>query len=61
MLGREISTLVNEKQSAGYYSVTFDSKGLPSGIYFYRLNARSVNANDSSQPYQFIRKMILVK
>ncbi|HSR18519.1 MAG TPA: T9SS type A sorting domain-containing protein, partial [Ignavibacteriaceae bacterium] len=41
LLGREITTLVNEEQNTGEYSVHFNSQGLPSGIYFYRLAAGS--------------------
>jgi len=39
LLGREITTLINEEKQAGYYSVDFDASGLSSGIYFYRLSA----------------------
>ena len=38
-LGREIKTLVNKYQDAGFHSVTFDGKALPSGIYYYKLQA----------------------
>lgn len=38
-LGKEIVTLVNENQNAGSYEVDFNGEGLPSGIYFYRLEA----------------------
>ncbi|MBK6536359.1 MAG: hypothetical protein IPG09_00835 [Ignavibacteria bacterium] len=41
MLGNEINTLVNAKQTAGSYEVNFDGKGLSSGIYFYKLSAGS--------------------
>jgi hypothetical protein len=37
--GREIETLVNEKQNAGTYEVEFDAGNLPSGAYFYRMNS----------------------
>ena len=40
-LGREVQTLVNERQNAGSHSVTFNSINLPSGVYFYRLEAGS--------------------
>jgi photosystem II stability/assembly factor-like uncharacterized protein len=39
IMGREISTLVNEKQNAGTYETQFDANNLASGIYFYRLKA----------------------
>lgn len=39
VLGKEVVTLVNEKQSPGTYQVEFNGSGLPSGVYFYRLNA----------------------
>jgi hypothetical protein len=41
MLGREVALLVNEKKDPGAYSVSFDGAGLPSGVYFYRLQAGS--------------------
>jgi hypothetical protein len=52
ILGMEVSALVNNTQPAGKYSITFNSKNLPSGIYFYEL--RTENFRD-------VRKMILVK
>jgi hypothetical protein len=39
MLGREVSVLVNEERDAGFYEVRFDGLNLPSGVYFYRLQA----------------------
>jgi hypothetical protein len=39
MLGEEIKILVNEFQSADTYSVIFNGGELPSGVYFYRLQA----------------------
>jgi len=41
VLGNEIATLVNEEKTAGDYKVEFDGTGLPSEIYFYRLQAGS--------------------
>ena len=38
-LGKEVATLVNENQNAGSYSVEFYGEGMPSGIYFYKLEA----------------------
>lgn len=37
VLGREISTLVNEEQASGNYTIEFDASSLKSGVYFYRL------------------------
>jgi Secretion system C-terminal sorting domain len=39
VLGREVETLVNERQNAGSFSVLFNAHGLSSGVYFYRLQA----------------------
>ena len=39
MLGREVATLVNERQAAGRYTVRFDGTSLSSGVYFCRLTS----------------------
>jgi hypothetical protein len=39
VVGQEVATLVNELQTASKYQVSFDAKGLASGVYFYRLVA----------------------
>ncbi|MCG6915369.1 T9SS type A sorting domain-containing protein [bacterium BMS3Abin03] len=39
LLGREIATLVNEKESAGNYEVEFDASDLSSGVYLYQMVA----------------------
>ncbi len=36
-IGREVSTLVNEVKSSGYYSIVFDAYGLSSGMYVMHL------------------------
>jgi len=46
VLGNEIAILINEEKPAGEYEVDFNSTGLihqtlPSGVYFYRLQADS--------------------
>ena len=38
---REIVTIVDGEQNAGYYEVEFNATALPSGVYFYRLQAGS--------------------
>jgi len=52
VLGRDIITLVNEEKSFGSYEVEFDATGLPSGVYFYKLEGPG-----SIQ----IKKMVLLK
>ncbi len=52
ILGGEVATLVNKKQTPGNYEVTFNAKNLPSGIYIYRLKAGGFNQT---------RKMILLR
>ncbi len=39
MLGKFITTLVNENQEAGSYSVNFNAAGLSNGIYFYKIQS----------------------
>ncbi len=39
ILGREVAVLVNERKAAGSYEVSFDGRGLASGVYLYRLQA----------------------
>jgi len=41
VLGREVSTLVNEVRPAGAYAIRWDASSLPSGVYFYQLRAGS--------------------
>ena len=41
ILGRKVSTLVNEIKQAGYYSVAFDAASLSSGFYFYKITANT--------------------
>jgi parallel beta-helix repeat protein len=52
ILGREITTLVNEYKQAGRYNVTFNASHLATGIYIYELRA-----ND----YVSVKKMSFVK
>lgn len=52
VLGRRVSVLVNEIQSAGTHEIEFDASLVPSGIYFYRLTAGNISQ---------AKKMILLK
>lgn len=37
ILGREVTTLVNEEKPAGYYEIDFNVSNLSSGCYFYQI------------------------
>lgn len=50
--GTLVKTLINEQKQPGNYSVDFNAKGLPTGIYFARFKAGK---------YQTTRKMIFIK
>lgn len=39
ILGQEVETLVNEQMTAGSYKYDWNASALPSGIYFYMLEA----------------------
>jgi hypothetical protein len=41
ILGRQVAVLVEEERPAGSYSLSFNASNLPSGIYFYRIEAGS--------------------
>ncbi|MBS4035510.1 MAG: T9SS type A sorting domain-containing protein [Ignavibacterium sp.] len=52
ILGRKITTLINEYRSAGSYEQSFNASSLASGIYLYR-----IKVND----FVSAKKMILAK
>ena len=39
VLGREVATLIDERKNNGTYLIQFDGSNLPSGVYFYRIEA----------------------
>ncbi|MBW7888535.1 MAG: T9SS type A sorting domain-containing protein [Bacteroidetes bacterium] len=52
LVGREVSTLVNEQLNAGRYSVRWNAANFASGIYFYKLTAGS---------FTQVKKMMVMK
>nr|MBP9097131.1 T9SS type A sorting domain-containing protein [Ignavibacteria bacterium] len=50
--GKEVSVLINQKQTTGKYEYTFDGSYLSSGIYFYTLQTNS---------FKQTKKMLLLK
>jgi hypothetical protein len=51
-LGEVVKTLVNESRNAGEYEINFNAAGLPSGVYFARIEAGS---------FVSLTKMVLLK
>ncbi|RKZ00119.1 MAG: hypothetical protein DRQ13_01060, partial [Ignavibacteriae bacterium] len=52
VLGNDITTLVSEEKPLGSYEVVFNASSLPSGVYFYQLQAGS---------FVEIKKMVLLR
>jgi len=50
--GEEIETLVNEYKTEGTHEITFNAENLPSGIYFYKIDAGD---------FSLAKKMVLLK
>ena len=51
-IGEKVGTLVNEVKEPGYYEVTWNASAMPSGVYFFRINAGEFIA---------VKKMMLTK
>lgn len=67
LLGKEISSLVNDYQIIGSYKVNFDANNLPdgkeilsSGIYYYRLTVMETGKSYGNA-FQQTKKMILLR
>jgi hypothetical protein len=52
LIGRHITTLIDDQLDAGYHRFTFDASNLSSGIYFYQLQANNFIAT---------KKMVFIK
>ena len=52
LLGREVTTLVNEEKPAGHYTTDWNASKVASGVYFYRIESGS---------YSESRKLVLIK
>ncbi|MEK7264383.1 MAG: T9SS type A sorting domain-containing protein [Bacteroidota bacterium] len=59
VLGQRVRTLIsNERVAEGFGEFIFDASTLPSGVYFYHLEAKSVA---SGKTHSFSKKMVLMK
>ena len=52
VLGKEVATLVKDQMMSGYHTISWDASNLPSGVYFYRLEAGQ---------YSSVKKCLLLK
>jgi glucose/arabinose dehydrogenase len=57
-LGQIVREVNEENRQSGYYEINFNSSGLASGIYFYSINAVSINGKND---FNTVKKMILLK
>jgi hypothetical protein len=66
-LGREVAVIVDGRMDAGRHETSFDATGLASGVYLYKLQARSTGSPTGpdgvrgSGSFVQTRKMIVVK
>jgi hypothetical protein len=58
IVGQKVSELVNQEQSAGYYTVDFGASKLSSGVYIYRIVASDKATGNN---FSSIKKMMLLK
>jgi gingipain R len=58
LLGEETAVIVNKIQDAGYYEIEWNGADYASGVYLYKLSAKST---DGKKEYYFTRKMVLIK
>jgi hypothetical protein len=58
MLGRLVATLVDGVQSPSGYRVEWNPSGLSSGVYFYRIQAQSL---DGSGDFVAVKKLVFMK
>src|SRR4030095_11969934 len=60
VLGKEVKVLMDRELTEGSYKIDFDGGGLPSGIYFYSIDAIDISSSDM-QIFTKTRKMVLIK
>jgi hypothetical protein len=52
ILGKEVTTLVNDYRTAGTHQVEFNASNLASGVYLYRIEAGD---------FKDVKRMMLIK
>ena len=62
VLGQAVLTIMNnEEMNEGIQSVEIDGTDLSSGVYFYKLEATSINEEGMNNTFVDIKKMVLAK
>jgi hypothetical protein len=59
VMGREVATLVNEELAAGNHYRQWDASNVSSGVYFYRLSARTTSGQSGS--FVETKKLVLLR
>jgi hypothetical protein len=60
ILGEEVATLISENLAAGSYLYQWETRGLASGVYFYKLEAGNPSKS-SGQGFVQTKKMLLIR
>lgn len=60
LIGQEVATVVNENMAAGSYSKIWNASSMPSGVYFYKLEARQTNGGQANT-FTETKKLLLLK
>jgi hypothetical protein len=58
-LGQLVALLVDGVQDGGYMTAAWNAANIPSGVYFYRLDATSIS--DPAKHFSQTRKMVLIR
>ena len=56
--GRKVVDVIDKYMEFGSHSITIDSEGLSSGMYFYNLQVRD---SDKNSIFYATKKMVLIK
>ncbi len=60
ILGKEVTTLVDEMKEAGSYDVQLNAQQFASGVYFYRIHTRQTDGG-ANKDFVQLKKMVLIK
>lgn len=58
ILGEQVAVLLDQVKEVGYHNVSWNANQLASGVYFYNIEAKSV---DGAKTFNAVKKMMLIK